>query len=156
MNVTMSLESLLSGLGAAQIDGIDEPISARTARRLACDAQIIPIVLGGRSELLDLGHGARLFSEVQRRALSTRDGGCIWPSCSAPPGWCEVAHLKAWALGGRTDLNNGALMCPFHHRRFDHDQWEIEWENGVPYLIPPPWVDPARLRRRAGRLPRAA
>jgi Domain of unknown function (DUF222) len=156
MNVTMSLESLLSGLGTAQIDGIDEPISAKTARRLACDAQIIPIVLDGRSEPLDLGHGQRLFSEGQRRALATRDGGCIWPRCSAPPGWCEVAHLKAWALGGRTDLKNGALMCPFHHRRFDHDGWEIEWENGVPYLIPPPWVDPARSRRRAGRLPRAA
>ena len=156
MNVTMSLDSLLSGLGAAYIDGIDEPISAATARRLACDAQIIPIVLGGDSEPLDLGHSQRLFSEPQRRALALRDGGCVFTNCGAPAGWCEVAHLTAWAVGGRTDLMNGALMCPFHHRRFDHDAWDYAWTADGLTLIPPASVDPARTSRRPGHGFRAA
>ena len=156
MNVTMSLDDLMSGIGTARIDGIDEPISAATARRLACDALIIPIVLGGEGEPLDLGHSQRLFSEPQRRALALRDGGCVFPNCTAPPGWCEVAHLTAWAIGGPTDLRNGALMCPFHHRRFDHDGWDFAWTPDGLTLIPPAVVDPARLGRRARRGFRAA
>jgi 5-methylcytosine-specific restriction protein A len=137
MNVTMSLDALISGIGAARIDGVDEPISAATARRLASDAQIIPVVLGGESEPLDLGQSRRLFSEAQRRALAQRDGGCVFTNCMAPPGWCEVAHLTAWAIGGPTDLRNGALMCPFHHRMFDHDGWDFAWDAGGLTLIPP-------------------
>jgi hypothetical protein len=156
MNVTMTLEQLLTGVGAAHIDGIDEPISAATARRLACDAQLIPIVLGGDSEPLDLGHAQRLFSESQRRALAIRDGGCVWVNCTAPPGWCEVAHLAAWATGGRTDIRNGALMCPFHHRRFDRDGWGYEWAAGELRLIPPASVDPSRTARRFRHALRAA
>lgn len=156
LSVTMTLDALLTGIGTAQICGIDEPISASTARRLAADAEIIPIVLGGTSEPLDVGRASRLFTEPQRRALALRDGGCIWPGCDAPPGWCEVAHLVPWSHGGATDTANGALMCAFHHRRFDHDGWVLKWHAGVPWLIPPAWVDAARAPRRAGRLPRAA
>ena len=156
VSVTMTLDSLISGLGTAHIDGVDEPISARTARRLAADAMIIPVVLGGDSEPLDVGRASRLFTESQRRALAVRDGGCIWPGCDAPPGWCEVAHLHPWSHGGPTDLENGALMCRFHHRRFDNDGWALERRAGVPWMIPPAWVDASRTPRRAGRPARAA
>jgi hypothetical protein len=156
MNVTVPLEALLTALGTAEIQGIDEPISAATARRLACDAEIIPIVLSGKGEPLDLGCSQRLFSEPQRRALALRDGGCVWPNCTAPPGWCEVAHLTGWAMGGPTDLANGALMCPFHHRRFDHDGWDFDWDSGELRLIPPATVDPTRTLRRCIRAPWAA
>ena len=154
--VTMTLEALLSGIGSAHIDGVDAPVSAATARRLAADAGIIPIVLGSASEPLDVGRSSRLFTEAQRRALGVRDGGCIWGGCEAPPGWCEVAHLTPWAHDGPTDLANGALMCRFHHRRFDNDGWQLRWEGGVPWLIPPAWLDASRESRRAGRLPRVA
>ncbi len=154
--VTMTLESLLSGLGAAHIDGVDAPISARTARRMAANASIIPLVMGSAGEPLDVGRSCRLFTESQRRALAVRDGGCIWPGCDAPPGWCEVAHVVPWARGGPTNLDNGALMCAFHHRRFDNDGWALERHDGTAWLIPPAWVDSARTPRRAGRLPRAA
>lgn len=156
MSVTMTLDALLTGIGTAQIAGVDEPISARTARRLAANAEIIPIVLGAESEVLDVGRASRLFTEPQRRALAVRDGGCIWPGCDAPPGWCEVAHLVPWSHGGPTDLDNGALMCRFHHRRFDNDGWALDRNGGTAWLIPPPWVDSARTPRRAGRMPRAA
>ncbi len=156
MCVTMTLESLISGIGVAHIEGIDEPVTASTARRLAADAAIIPIVLGSDSEPLDVGHTSRLFTEAQRRALAIRDGGCIWTNCMAPPGWCEVAHLQPWSHAGPTDLANGALMCAFHHRRFDNDGWNLEMRGGTPWLIPPAWVDASRTPRRAGRLPRVA
>jgi hypothetical protein len=151
MTVTVSLDTLRTRLGTATIGGIDEPVSAATARRLAADAEIIPAVLGGPSEPLDLGRAVRLSTEPQRRALAIRDGGCIWPSCEAPPGWCEVAHIVAWALGGGTDLDNLMLMCPFHHRCFDNDGWQLEQRDGERWLIPPPWVDSARSPRRVGR-----
>ena len=156
MCVTMTLESLISGIGVAHIEGIDEPVTASTARRLAADAAIIPIVLGSDSEPLDVGHTSRLFTEAQRRALAIRDGGCIWTNCMAPPGWCEVAHLQPWSHAGPTDLANGVLMCAFHHRRFDNDGWNLEMRGGTPWLIPPAWVDASRTPRRAGRLPRVA
>jgi 5-methylcytosine-specific restriction protein A len=156
MTVTMTLDALLSGLGTAEIAGVDEPISAATARRLASDAEIIPAVLGCASEPLDLGRSFRLYTTPQRRAMAVRDGGCAWPSCNAPPSWCEAAHLVSWLDGGPTDLDNGVLLCPFHHRRLDHDGWAFERRGAVLYLIPPAHVDATRAPRRAGRLPVAA
>lgn len=151
MRVTVALADLISGLGAAEIDGVDDPIPASCARRLAADALLIPMVLGGESEPLDRGRTMRLATPAQRDALAIRDGGCSWPRCDAPPGWCEVAHIVPWARGGGTDLDNMMLLCPFHHRRFDLDGWEVELRDGERYFIPPPWVDAARTPHRAGR-----
>ena len=52
--VTMGLETLLGGLGAATLDSGDR-IAPGEARRMACAAGVIPAVLGSRSQLLDLG-----------------------------------------------------------------------------------------------------
>jgi hypothetical protein len=156
MVVRVDYDALVSGIGSARIDGIDTPISAATARRLACDAEIIPVVFGGPSEQLDLGRAERLFSRAQRRAIAFRDGGCTWPGCTAPPGWCEVAHIVAWILGGETNLDNGLLLCPFHHRRFDRDGWGFEWRDGIPWFIPPAWLDSSRTARRGWRVRLAA
>jgi hypothetical protein len=152
MVVTVPLQTLLDGIGSASIEGVDAPICASTARRLAADAEIIPMVLGAESEQLDLGHARRLFSAAQRRVLAARDLGCLWPGCPAPPGWCEVAHVTAWSMGGVTDLRNAALFCPFHHRRFDSDGWSLQWRGRDPFLIPPAQVDARRTPRRAGRI----
>lgn len=156
MNVTVTLDALLTGIGTAEIAGVDLPISAATARRLASDAEIIPCVLGGPSEILDQGRAVRLFTTPQRRAIAVRDGGCVWPGCNAPPSWCELAHLVSWLDGGATDLSNGVLLCAFHHRRLDHDDWNLAWHDGVLWLTPPAHVDARRMPRRAGRLPEAA
>lgn len=150
--VTVSHEALSTGVGSATIFGVDEPISATTARRLACEANIIPVVLSGDSQPLDLGTGRRLFSLAQRNAMAVRDGGCIWPGCHEPPSRCQSAHLTPWDKGGPTDLANGVLLCPFHHRRFDLDGWSlITHRSGERDLIPPPWVDAARTPRRITR-----
>lgn len=154
--VTIPLADLRSGLGSAEIAGVDEPVSAATARRLACDAEIIPVVLGTESEILDQGRATRLFTTAQRRAMAVRDGGCVWPGCNAPPGWCEAAHLTAWIDGGMTDLSNGVLLCAFHHRQLDREGWLLVRRQGELYLIPPGHVDAQRTPRRAGRLPEVA
>jgi len=154
--VVIDSEAMMTGIGSATIAGIEQPISAKTARRIACDAQIYPVVLGGQSQILDFGEGRRLFSENQRLAMVARDGGCGWWTCSEPPGRCQAAHVKAWEQGagrpkGRTGVLNGILLCPFHHRLFDTQGWTLRNMDGVPYFIPPPWIDPARTPRRAGR-----
>ena len=90
------------------------------------DAQLIPVVLGGASEVLDLGRSRRLFTKAQRLALAERDDGCAWPGCPHPPSYTEAHHIRWWeAHAGPTDLRNGVLLCSSHHHRVHHDDWDI-------------------------------
>ncbi|MFC4785541.1 DUF222 domain-containing protein, partial [Nocardioides sp. MAHUQ-72] len=115
--VTIDLAQLTTGLGAAGLATGDR-ITAAQARRLACTAQIIPVVLGGDSEVLDLGRTRRLFSPAQRKAMVIRDRRCRGEGCAIPPAWCEAHHLDTpWARGGKTDLADGVLLCSWHHHR---------------------------------------
>ena len=113
--VTMSLEALLDRLRGAGLADNDEVLSASTVRRVACEAEVIPMVLGGRSEALDIGREDRYFTPSQRLALAQRDHGCSYPGCTVPPQWCEAHHVVHWLHGGATDLSNGALLCGRHH-----------------------------------------
>ncbi|MGG7465096.1 DUF222 domain-containing protein [Plantibacter sp. YIM 135347] len=150
--VRMDLQTLLDGVGTAAIDGMDQPISAGTARRMAVDARIVPMVLGGASQPLDLGYGSRLFSRAQKLALVERDGGCAWTGCTHPPSYTEAHHLRWWSREGPTDLDNGILLCTHHHHRVHADGWEIRVRDQVPWFIPPPHVDRSRTPRRGGRI----
>lgn len=109
--VTTSLETLRDGIGTATLD-YGELIDAATARRLACDAEVIPVVLGGHSQPLDVGRGRRAATRAQRVALIARDGGCAFPGCDTPPRRCAVHHILEWARGGPTALFNLVLLCP--------------------------------------------
>jgi hypothetical protein len=149
-------DTLETGLGAATIDGIEEPIGPGALRRLAADAKLIPMVLGGPSQILDLGTGARLFSRAQKLALAERDGGCAWTGCTHPPSFTEAHHIEWWSAGGRTDLDNGILLCPFHHHRIHDDHWNIQVRDGVPWFIPPGTIDRHRTPIRGGRIRLAA
>ncbi|TGO05833.1 hypothetical protein SERN_0025 [Serinibacter arcticus] len=125
------------------------PVPAARVRRLACDADMIPVVLGGRSEIVDLGRRHRLVPASLRRALVARDGGCIFPGCTIPSTWCEAHHVVPWMSGGRTDADNCVLLCSGHHHAVHTGRW----------LIVPTRGDPARTRASgtlpAGSLPRA-
>lgn len=152
--VRMSLEALLDGVGTATVDGIDQPVSAGAARRMAADAEVIPCVLGGEGDILDWGRAKRLFTPAQKLALGERDGGCA--SCGAPPARCIVHHIRWWARdGGPTDLSNGILLCTACHHRIHDDGWEIRVEGtGVTarvWFVPPAWLDAARRPRLGGR-----
>jgi Domain of unknown function (DUF222)/HNH endonuclease len=150
--VTIDEKDLRDGLGAATLASGDE-VTAGEARRLACSADILPMVLGGRSTPLDLGKAKRLFSKGQRLALAARDGGCVFPGCERPPGWTEAHHVTPWSAGGKTDLSNGALLCGYHHRLIHRDDgWQIRIAaDGVPEVIPPTRVDRRRRPIRHSR-----
>lgn len=120
MIVKIDLDRLRDGLAAAGIDtGVS--IAASEARRLACNAGLVPAVLNGRSEVLDLGRSRRLHSEPQRRALSLRYDTCAAEGCERPFAWSEIHHLDPWSEGGCTDLAKGVPLCGHHHRRA-HDR----------------------------------
>jgi hypothetical protein len=121
--VTMDLETLMGGLKAAHLD-TGQPISPGLARRMACEAGIIPAVLGGDSMPLDLGREDRFFGNYQRVALYLRDQECTTVGCDWPPGLCHAHHDKRWTDGGRTDLDDGRLLCPRHHARIHDPQYK--------------------------------
>lgn len=148
--VRISLADLQSGEGFAEIDGLSQPVSVGTARRMAADAEIIPLVLGGDSEVLDLGRAHRPFSPPQRLALGERDGGCAW--CGAPPSFTEAHHIRWWIRDcGPTDLNNGLLLCVACHHRIHRDDWKIEIIRGDVWFTPPVSIDPLRRPRIGGK-----
>ncbi|MFG6403030.1 DUF222 domain-containing protein [Microbacterium sp. P04] len=152
--VRMSLEDLEKRAGWATIDGINQPVSAATVRRMVSDAQVIPCVLGGDSEILDWGRAKRLFTPAQKLASAERDGGC--GGCGLPPGMTSVHHIDWWVRDhGPTDLSNAMLLCTSCHHRIHDDGWDIRIEGtGVRakvWFIPPPWLDPDRTPRLGGK-----
>ena len=159
--VRMTREELETGLGLGEIDGMAQPVSAEALRRAAVDAEVIPVVLGGKGEVLDLGRAMRLFTPAQRLALVERDGGCAW--CHAPPSWCAAHHIEWWSRDdGPTDLSNGVLLCTRCHQRVHDDGWTVEVREhpgstdglnlgAAVWFIPPRTVDPNQVPRLGGR-----
>ena len=113
--VTMTLDDLLAEHATALLDD-GTRMSAGQARRLACEAGIIPVVLDSKSHPIDIGRAARLFTKAQRIALGLRDGGCTAKGCETSASGCHAHHDDPWSRGGATDLANGRLLCPRHHR----------------------------------------
>ncbi|WP_085872898.1 MULTISPECIES: HNH endonuclease signature motif containing protein [unclassified Nocardioides] len=114
--VTMTLETLEGRLQAAHLD-TGEHLSPGLARRLACEAGIIPAVLGGPSEVLDVGRKTRFHTTPMRIAMALRDQGCTATGCDWPPGLCHAHHDHPWSKGGGTSAKDGRLLCPKHHTR---------------------------------------
>ncbi|MEQ3550838.1 DUF222 domain-containing protein [Pseudonocardia nematodicida] len=163
VTVTVPLETLVTGEGGALIgfgDGtLRAAIDAEAALRLACDARMVPIVLASTGEPLFVGRDKRFANRAQRRALAQRDGGCAFPGCDAPPQWCVAHHVRHWAHGGCTDLDNLVLLCSQHHTLIHKGDWVIAMEGGFPWFHPPLWV-PGGPRRNmlqrpdlVGRIP---
>jgi Domain of unknown function (DUF222)/HNH endonuclease len=150
--VTIDEQTLRDRVGAAALASGDE-IPVEELRRLACSADVLPMVLGSDSQPVDLGRASRLFSKGQKTALAARDGGCVFPGCERPPGWTEAHHVRPWSMGGDTDVSNGALLCGYHHRLVHRDDgWEIRIApDGLPEVIPPTRVDRKRRPIRHDR-----
>jgi uncharacterized protein DUF222/HNH endonuclease len=147
--ITISLEQLQNRLGSGLLD-TGERLSPEAARKLACDAQILPALLGSDGQPLDFGRSARTFTAAQRRALGLRDGnGCAFPGCDRPMDWCDGHHIRHWIDGGPTDLSNGILLCGYHHTTIHKGDWVIQMAaDGRPHFFPPTWIDPDRQPRR--------
>lgn len=137
----MTLETLRSGLGERGIAcGFTEngtAIAAETARLLACDAAIIPAVLGSSSEPLDIGRATRSIPTGIGRALVLRDKQCAFPGCDRKARWTDAHHIQHWADGGPTALDNLVLLCRHHHHVIHHDDWTVAIEHGQPRFSAP-------------------
>ena len=127
--VTITLDQLRADLATAGVLSADgeDAISASEARRLACQARIIPAVLDGKGRVLDLGRSARLFQPAQRIATRLRDETCRGEGCTIPARWCHLHHADPWSAGGATDLDRAVTLCGHHHQcihdhRYSHER----------------------------------
>ena len=122
-------------------------------RRLCCDAGVIPVVMNGAGQPLDVGRSQRTIPAGLRSAVTVRDGGCAHPGCDRPPAWSEIHHIKEWSCGGDTGLHNVVMLCKVHHREIHSTDWLVRMRSdGIPEFIPPEWIDPARKPRSHPRV----
>ena len=133
------------GAGLATCETTRRPLTTTQLQHLACTALLHTVTLscqGPQAAALALGRTVRLFSPAQRRAMLARDGGCVIPGCTAPPGWLEAHHVHDWAEGGPTDVDLGVLLCGRHHLLVTLGIWAVRMVDGVPQVRPPATVDP--------------
>ncbi|MCI2416185.1 HNH endonuclease [Saccharopolyspora sp. K220] len=156
--ITIDFDDLKRGLISPGCDGLPgtitttgQPITADNARRLACDAEILPVLLGSDGAPLNVGRTERTAPAHLRAALLQRDDTCAFPSCDRPPGTPDAHHIVSWIDGGPTNLNNMVMLCGHHHRAIHNQHWQITIEHNRPIFIPPTSVDPTRKPRPGGR-----
>lgn len=141
--VTLDLEALRAAVGAAALD-YGQQLTLAQYRRLACDCKLVPVVLGGPSEPLDIGRARRSVPLGIRRALIIRDRGCAFPGCDRLPSRCDSHHVIHCADEGDTSLDNCVLLCPTHHREVHHTGWELTIHPDRVEFTPPAILDPQR------------
>ena len=122
-----------------------------------CDAGIIPMIFAKPGRPLHVGRTRRAFTPAQRRALAARDRGCTWPGCHRRASRCHAHHLIPWQDGGPTDLDNGALLCRYHHQVAHREGWQGRLDaRGRPEYRPPAALDPEQRWRQHLRFATAA
>jgi hypothetical protein len=131
VSVDMATLSKEPGSMAAELEW-SQPIPAETARRLACDAAITPIIDG------EADRTSRVVPGPTRRALIARDKGCRFPGCDCPPSWTDAHHIKHWADGGPTTIDNLILLCRRHHRLVHEEGWTLELAQDRELVAIPP------------------
>ena len=104
-------------------------LTVETIRRLACEAEIIPLVLDGKSVPLDVGKSKRLATAYQRRALAAVHETCAIDGCSVKFSHCEPHHIDYWENGGATDLNNLVPLCSRHHHAAHEGGWKLRLDS---------------------------
>jgi hypothetical protein len=131
-----TLRGLLAERGLTE-DGLE--LAPSVVRRLSCDADIIPVALGGAGVVLDVGRSYRLVTASIWTALVVRDHHCAFPGCRRPPIMCHAHHIVPWAHGGATKLANLVLLCGHHHRMIHETPWRVRMDvdSGRPEFCPP-------------------
>jgi hypothetical protein len=128
VSVLIDYRTLLEGFhGDMTCETSDgQSLPAETVRRLCCEANIVPIVLGGAGEVLDLGRHCRLANRAQRRALRAMYRTCAHPDCEVPIDACRIHHVVYWQHGGRSDLDNMVPLCERHHHLVHEGGWTLQ------------------------------
>jgi len=157
--VKLGYRQLRHDAAAAGLIGEDQPVSAGELRQLCCDGEVIPAVLGGPGEVLEVGRSSRLVTVGIRAALVLRDGGCAFPGCDTRPELCEAHHIDPWWSGGESAPSNLVLLCHHHHGLVEpakygiRDQWSVRLgDAGIPEFTPPARYDRARTPLRNNRM----
>ncbi|MBB5158474.1 hypothetical protein BJ970_006073 [Saccharopolyspora phatthalungensis] len=157
LTITIDFEDLKRGLGFLDEHGMpgtlntERAITAENARHIACDSEVLPMVLDGDGLPLDVGRAKLTAPPHIRAALLQRDGVCSFPGCDRPPGTPDAHHLVSWIDGGPTELANMTMLCGHHHRAVHSQRWEIEMRDGRPVFVPPATVDVNRRPRPGGK-----
>ncbi|MCW2647332.1 MAG: hypothetical protein JWP07_3441, partial [Pseudonocardiales bacterium] len=112
------------------------------------DARILPVLLGDTGQIIAHGHTRRIFTEGQRLAMTARDLGCSFPGCTHPPTRCQAHHITDYTITRKTSIDDGTLVCGFHHREHPKLGWTCHMINGIPHWKAPPWLDPQQTPRR--------
>jgi Domain of unknown function (DUF222) len=148
--LTLDYQQLLRQLKGTTLD-LGGHIGPSDLRRLLCDACVVPVVMGGNSEPLDVGRARRTCTNPQRDAITARDRGCAYGGCHAPPHKCQVHHVTHWIDGGRTAVDTMIMLCVTHHRMIHRAGWTVKMIDGWPEFIPPKWLDTNQTPRRKPR-----
>lgn len=150
LTVTVTLSALVGEAGQPPAQtGWGLPLPPSVLGRIACDATVTRVVLSPAGQPLDVGRATRVIPAPIRRAVIARDNCCAFPNCDRPPSWCDVHHIRSWQDGGATALHNLVLLCRRHHETIHHRGWAVRIApDGLPELIPPPWLDPHQRPRR--------
>jgi hypothetical protein len=146
LTLTMTLDDLKHQTGFAETE-TGEHLTATAIRRICCDSEVIPAILGGAGEVLDVGRQQRLVTAAIWKALVVRDRHCRFPGCTRPPLMCHAHHLQHWIDGGPTSLANMILLCGHHHRLIHAGPWPIHCSAPGRFAFEPP------TRTRRGQLP---
>jgi hypothetical protein len=141
VHVTMTAQQYETRTGHA-LTTYGQRLSVTEALHLADQASIAWLVHDSRGGVLTCGRQRRFANQNQIDALIARDGGCAFPGCDHPADWCQRHHIREWAHGGPTDIDNLVLLCGYHHRKFLSQGWRIEIHDKVPWFTPPPTIDP--------------
>lgn len=142
--VTLTLEELE---GRAKTHGITAhgfKLSATDLRQTLAEAKIIPMVLGGKGEILDIGRSHRKHPRYMRLGVAVRDGGCLVPGCSMEPERCNIHHIRFWSQGGVTAVYWSAMLCDTHHHDVHAGLIKVIPDDGVPKVILPQFMDPTQ------------
>jgi uncharacterized protein DUF222/HNH endonuclease len=123
--VTIDLETLERRARRTSMLDDAGPITAETARRLACDAGVTRVIVDPQSQPLDVGRKTKVVPPSMRRAVTVRDRGCAFPGCERPPAWTDAHHVRHWADGGETALSNLVLLCRPHHRLIHANRFSV-------------------------------
>jgi hypothetical protein len=144
IRITVPEQALETGVGFGTIEGQGARVSMDTVQRLMCGGDSIRMGFDPRGNVLDIEREQRLYSRRQREVLAVKFGGCMDPNCDRPPSWCESHHIAQWVRdGGKTVIENGILLCKWHHLKYHNEGYEIECDDGGDYWrIPPASVDP--------------
>lgn len=128
--VTIDLQTLVNGLHQGSVrrdtNGVDLPVDV--IRRMACDAELIPMVLNGDGVVIDVGKAKRLATRRQRRAIFAMHETCAAPHCGVKVAHCVPHHIDWWEHGGGTDLHNLVPLCSRHHHKVHEGGWTLSMD----------------------------